>query len=192
MRKAHQRTEEALVEVGHGLISTLGQTTVDIGGLHSKLRRRSDLQSMNRRHWSSTQSQVSGTTTTVEEKLAAFQSQQGRLIASLSMRMQSFVQQELENLQASQTMLQEKSSAFEDSRNEVNDQTSKSMDNMNGVLDEIKSLREDVKEKVGAGLSDLSVSAQRISAGIMTEIDSFQTQVSQQCVNTASDLTNVF
>lgn len=177
MRKAHQKTEEALVEVGHGLISTLGQTTVDIGGLHSKLRRRSDLQSMNRRHWSSTQSQVSGTTTTVEEKLSAFQSQQERLIASLSTRMQSFVQQELNNLQASQQMLQEKSAAFETSKNEVNDQTAKSRDDMNVVLEEIKSLREDVKEKVGAGLSDLSGSAQRISAGIMTEIDSFQTQV---------------
>jgi kinesin family protein 11 len=177
MRKAHQKTEEALVEVGHGLISTLGQTTVDIGGLHSKLRRRSDLQSMNRRHWSSTQSQVSGTTASVEEKLSAFQSQQERLIASLSNRMQSFVQQELENLQSSQQMLQAKSAAFETSKNEVNDQTAKSRDDMNGVLEEIKSLREDVKEKVGAGLSNLSVSAQRISAEIMTEIGSFQTQV---------------
>jgi kinesin family member 11 len=180
MRKAHQKTEEALVEVGHGLISTLGQTTVDIGGLHSKLRRRSDLQSMNRRHWSSTQSQVSSATMTVEEKLSAFHNEQEQLIASLSTRMQSFVQQELDNLQSSQQMLQQKSTAFERSKNEVNDQTTKSRDDMNGVLEEIKSLREDVKEKVGVGLSDLSVSAQRISAGIMTEINSFQTQVSHE------------
>lgn len=178
LRKAHQRTEDALVEVGHGLISTLGQTTVDIGGLHSKLRRRSDLQSMNRRHWSSTQSQVSGTTMTVEEKLSAFQIQQEQLIASLSGRMTGFVQQELNHLQASQQMLQQKSTEFETSKLEVDDQTAKSRDDMNGVLVEIKSLREDVKEKVGAGLSDLSLSAQRISAGIMTEIDAFQTQVS--------------
>lgn len=178
LRKAHQRTEDALVEVGHGLISTLGQTTVDIGGLHSKLRRRSDLQSMNRRHWSSTQSQVSGTTMTVEEKLSAFQIQQEQLIASLSGRMTGFVQQELNHLQASQQMLQQKSTEFESSKLEVDDQTAKSRDDMNGVLVEIKSLREDVKEKVGAGLSDLSLSAQRISAGIMTEIDAFQTQVS--------------
>ncbi|KAE9974393.1 hypothetical protein EG327_008791 [Venturia inaequalis] len=192
MRKAHQKTEEALVEVGHGLISTLGQTTVDIGGLHSKLRRRSDLQSMNRRHWSSTQSQVSGTTMTVEDKLSAFQTQQERLIASLSTRMQSFVQQELDNLQASQQMLQEKSAEFETSKMEVDDQTAKSRDEMNGVLEEIKSLREDVKEKVGAGLSDLSVSAQRISAGIMTEIDSFQTQVHSSYASLAKDFKNTF
>lgn len=192
MRKAHQKTEEALVEVGHGLISTLGQTTVDIGGLHSKLRRRSDLQSMNRRHWSSTQSQVSGTTMTVEDKLSAFQTQQERLIASLSTRMQSFVQQELDNLQASQQMLQEKSAEFETSKMEVDDQTAKSRDEMNGVLEEIKSLREDVKEKVGAGLSDLSVSAQRISAGIMTEIDSFQTQVNEIVSRPADPLLTKF
>jgi len=59
----------------------------------------------------------------------------------------------------------------------VNEQTAKARDDMNEVLEEIKTLREDVKQKVGAGLNDLSVAAQRISAGIVTELEAFHTQV---------------
>lgn len=60
---------------------------------------------------------------------------------------------------------------------EVNVQTAKAKDDMNNVLTEIKTLREDVKENVGAGLNNLSSAAQRISAGIATELESFHTQV---------------
>jgi kinesin family protein 11 len=178
LRKAHQRTEEHLAHLGQGLISTLGQTTSDIGSLQSKLRRRSDLQSMNRRHWNSTQLQVSNTTSMVDSRIASFRAQQEDLLAGLSRRMQGFVQDELRNLKSSQDMLKQKSEAFEQSHTEVNEQTAMSRDNMNKVLEEIKSLRQEVKEKVGTGLEDLSKAAQRISAGIMTEIDSFHAQVS--------------
>jgi kinesin family protein 11 len=192
LRKAHQKTEEQLADLGQGLISTLGQTTTDIGGLQSKLRRRSDLQSINRQHWTSTQSQVSETTSFVDDRLAAFQARQDSLLADLSSRMQTFVQDELQNLKSSQQMLQEKSAAFETSHNEVDEQTSKSRDNLNEVLNEIKSLREDVKVKVGAGLGELSAAAQRISAGIMTEIDSFHTQLHASYASLGQDFKSTF
>jgi kinesin family protein 11 len=192
LRKAHQKTEEELANLGQGLISTLGQTASDIGGLQSKLRRRSDLQSINRRHWTSTQSQVTETTSLVDDRLAAFQTRQDGLLAILSSRMQSFVQDEIQNLKSSQQMLQEKSAAFEASHEEVNDQTSKSRDNLNEVLEEIKSLRGDVKEKVGAGLDELSAAAQRISAGIMTEIESFHTQLHASYASLGQDFKSTF
>ncbi|KAF2436839.1 kinesin family protein-like protein [Tothia fuscella] len=192
LREAHQKTEEHLANLGESLISTLGQTTSDIGGLQSKLRRRSNLQSLNRRHWHSTQSQVSDTSTLVDSRIANFQSQQQDLLADLSQRMQSFVQDELNNLKSSQDMLQQKSDAFEKSHAEVNEQTSMSRDNMNRVLEEIKSLREDVKEKVGAGLEDLSAAAQRISAGIMTEIDSFHAQLQSSYTALGQDFKGTF
>jgi kinesin family protein 11 len=178
LRKAHEQTEESLAVVGMDLLSTLGKTTSDIDALHSKLRRRSHLHSTNRRHWSSTQSHVSDTTRVVEERLTVLQEQQEKLITNLTQRMQGFVQGELHKLKDSQEMLQEKAKSFEKSQVEVNEQTAKSRDDVNSVLEEIKFLREDVKNKVGAGLDDLSVAAERISAGILTEIDTFHTQVS--------------
>jgi len=177
LRKAHEKTEEDLANIGQDLIATLGKTTSDIGGLHSKIRRRSDLQSMNRKNWTSSQSQVSDTTRVVEDRIGEFQAQQEQLITRLSSRMQSFVHDELEKLGSSQAFLEEKMKSFELSEMEVNEQTAKARDDMNEVLEEIKTLREDVKQKVGAGLNDLSVAAQRISAGIVTELEAFHTQV---------------
>ncbi|KAK8237786.1 P-loop containing nucleoside triphosphate hydrolase protein [Phyllosticta capitalensis] len=191
-RKAHAKTEEELANIGRDLISTLGSTTSDIGGLRSKLRRRSDLHSVNRRQWGSTQQQVSGTTRMVEDRLSDFQDQQQDLMAVLARRMKTFVEDELQNLGSSQTLLQEKMSAFEESRKEVNDQTATSRDDMNEVLEEIKGLREDVKSKVGSSLNDLSAAAERISAGIVTELEGFHTQLHASYASLGRDFKTTF
>ncbi|KAF2837065.1 kinesin family protein-like protein [Patellaria atrata CBS 101060] len=192
LRKAHEKTEGELINVGHDLISTLGKTTSDLGGLHSKLRRRSDLQSVNRQHWTSSQTQVSDATNLVERRLDSFRTQQEELMANLSNRMQAFVHDELQKLGSSQSFLQEKAEAFEVSEKEINAQTTQSHDKMNEVLEEIKSLREDVKQKVGAGLNDLSAAARRISAGIITELDSFHTQVHSSYASLGKEFRTTF
>lgn len=178
LRKAHQKTEGELADIGYDMISTLGKTTVDIDGLRSKIRRKSDLQSQNRQNWASSQTHVIDTTRLVENRIEQFQAQQEQMMDSLSTRMQVFVKDELEKLGASQSFLQEKMKAYETSEQEVNEQTAKARDNLNEVLEEIKTLRADVKEKVGAGLNELSATAEKISANIITELDAFHTQVS--------------
>jgi kinesin family protein 11 len=177
LRKAHEKTEGDLVGIGYDMISTLGKTTSDIDGLRSKIRRKSDLQSQNRQNWASSKHQVVNTTLLVEHRIEQFQTEQEQMMGSLSVRMQDFVKDELEKLGSSQTFLQEKMKAFETSEQEVNDQTAKARDDLNEVLEEIKTLREDVKEKVGTGLNELSAAAEKISANIITELDSFHTQV---------------
>ncbi|KAF2230354.1 kinesin heavy chain [Viridothelium virens] len=191
-RKAHQVTEEQLTNMGSDMISTLGRTTSDINGLRSKIRRRSDLQSLNRRNWTSSQRQVSNVTGSVEDRIEELQAQQRRMIISLSTRMQDFVHDELQKLSTSQTFLQDKIQAFEASRDEVNQQTSKARDDMNEVLEEIKTLREGVKEKVGAGLDSLSAAAQRISAGIVTELEAFHTQLHASYSSLGKDFKSTF
>ena len=178
LRKAHEKTEGELMGIGYDMITTLGKTTSDIDGLRSKIRRKSNLQSENRQNWVSSQNHVLDTTRLVEDRVGQFQTQQEQTVDDLSTRMQLFVKDELEKLGASQSFLQEKLIAFERSEHEVNDQTMKARDDMNQVLEEIKILREDVKEKVGEGLNELSAAAEKISANIMTELDSFQAQVS--------------
>ena len=51
LRKAHQATEEQLNNVGGELILILEQTVDDIGGLYSKIKRKSNLQSLNYNKW---------------------------------------------------------------------------------------------------------------------------------------------
>ena len=192
VRKAHQKTEEQLAAVGEDLLSTLDTTTDHVSRLHSKLRRRSDLQSVNRTKWADARGHISGVTDTVDQRIDALRSRQEDLISSLSGRMQAFVADELQELRSSQDLLQEKSAAFETSRSEVDAQTSKAKDEMNGVLEEISTLREDVKSKVGAGLNDLSAAAQRISAGIATELSAFHGQLQDSYVSLGREFKTLF
>ncbi|KAH5381322.1 hypothetical protein HBI33_145480 [Parastagonospora nodorum] len=192
LRKAHQKTESELTDIGQDMISTLGKTTSDIDGLRSKIRRKSELQSQNRRNWTSSQTTVLDTTRLVEDRIEDFQQQQEQLMASLSDRMQDFVRDELAKLGASQSFLQEKMEAYQVSEQEVNEQTTKSRDDMNEVLEEIKTLREDVKLKIGAGLDELSAAAETISASIITELEAFHTQVHSSYASLGRDFKTTF
>lgn len=192
LRKAHQKTEGELADIGQGMISTLGKTTSDIDGLRSKIRRKSELQSQNRRNWNSTQTQVVDTTRLVEDRIEDFQQQQEELMSNLATRMQVFVKDELAKLEISQSFLQEKMEAYQTSEQEVNEQTAQSRDHMNEVLEEIKTLREDVKQKIGAGLAELSAAAETISASIITELESFHTQVHASYASLGRDFKTTF
>ena len=177
LREAHQFTEEQLKNAGGELISTLEQTVGDVEGLHSNLRRKSDLQHVNRQGWQGQQNQVSDITTFVESRLSDFRNGQDQQVIKLSNRMQSFVQEELEKLSATQDFLKEKASSFNASEKEVVDQTSNAKNEMNSALEGIKVLREEVKQKVGEGLNGLSAAAGRISAEVDNELSLFHTQV---------------
>jgi kinesin family protein 11 len=192
LRKAHQKTEHELAEVGRDMMSTLGKTTSAIDGLRSKIRRKSELQSQNRRNWNSSQTQVVDTTRLVEDRIEEFQQQQEQLMGALSERMQAFVKDELDKLGASQSFLQEKMEAYQTSEQEVNGQTAQARDHMNEVLEEIKTLREDVKQKIGAGLDELSAAAESISANIITELDAFHTQVHASYASLGRDFKTTF
>ncbi|KAJ4413138.1 Kinesin- motor protein [Didymella pomorum] len=192
LRKAHAKTEGELAEIGYGMISTLGKTTSDLDGLRSKIRRKSELQSQNRRNWVSSQNHVLDTTRMVEDRIEDFQQQQSQIMDLLSARMQDFVHDELEKLGASQSFLQEKMQAYQASEQEVNQQTAKTRDDMNEVLEEIKTLREDVKLKIGSGLDELSSTAEQISANIITELDGFRDELHQSYANLGREFKATF
>ncbi|KAI9877559.1 MAG: kinesin motor protein cin8 [Pleopsidium flavum] len=192
LRKAHQNTEEGLSSISGELISTLGQTVSDVGGLRSKIRRKSDLQVLNRTNWESSQAQVSEITNLVELRVHTFQTLQEQLIGDLSVRMQGFVQEEMQKVEANQEFLKEKVQAFEMSEKEANDQTAIAKEEMNEVLGEIRILREEVKQKVGEGLSGLSAAAGRISAEVINELGGFHTQLHTSYSSLGREFKNIF
>ena len=179
LRKAHQATEEELAAKGGELISTLDKTVKDVDGLHSKLRRRSDLQSLNRTNWQSSQTQVIEITQLVESRVDDFQTDHKQFLDDMAAYMQDFVRQELEAIASRQTALQETTTAFSTCESKATYQASVAQHEMNEVLEEIKVLREDVKDKVGQGLQGLSTAAGKISAGVITELETFHEQVRQ-------------
>lgn len=187
LRKAHQATEEQLNNIGGELIATLEKTVSDVGGLHSKIRRKSDLHTRNQHDWQSSQGQVTDVTKLVESRMENFQAQQAQLVSQLSGRMQTYVSEELQKLQSTREFLENKVCSFERSENEVVRQTTSAKESMHEVLEEIKVLREDVKRKVGEGLNGLSAAAGRISAEVINELGSFHTQV-RNCICSISNI----
>ena len=177
LRKAHQATEEELSARGGELISTLDKTVKDVHGLHAKLRRKSDMQTLNRAKWQSSQNQVDDITQTVESRVKDLQTSHEELLHGLSSRIQDYIQKELGSIASQNDSLQEATSTFGSSEAEVTGQASVAQHEMNNVLEEIKVLREDVKDKVGNGLQGLSVAAGRISAEVISELERFHAQV---------------
>ncbi len=170
LRQAHQDTEEQLAEVGSKLITTLGQTVDDIGGLRAKIHRKSDLQDINRTEWSSAQVQVSDITTMLQETVRELESKHNELIANIEQRMKFFWQEELAKLSESQEFLNGNVKAFDASKQEVSQQTFSAKDGMDTVLEGIKDVRGTIETGVTGGFNVMRDLGNRIMDKISKEL----------------------
>ncbi|KAI9171678.1 Kinesin-like protein bimC [Paramyrothecium foliicola] len=192
LRKAHQETEEKLAEIGGELIHKLKKTTKDVSGLHAKNKRKSDLQSLNRATWGTSQSQVADVTAMVERRIQEFQDDQREQISSLSRRMEIFVSEELQKLSATQNFLDEHLGVFAESRKQLFDQRQKSKEDMDEVLEEIKVIRDTVKDHVGQSLNVISQAAEKIAADVLSEMTSFHNQLHNSYSSIGKDFKSTF
>lgn len=181
LRKAHQRTEERLVEVGGTLLSTLERTVGDVDGLRAKSKRKSDVQALNRTAWASSQAQVADATGLVEERVLRLRDEQSGRIEGMAGRMRGFVDEELRQLAETQAFLESQLSLFDDSKRGLLERGGRSKEDMDGVLEEIKVVRDSVKDRVGESLRAISGAADRISKDVVSELDTFHNQVCSLC-----------
>ena len=177
IREAHQETERKLHQTGGKLLSTLGRTVKDVDGLHAKLKRKSDLQAVNRNNWQDSHNEVVKVTGLVESKIDEFQTQQRELIDQVLQRVQAFVQDTLQTAATQSQAVDDFSSAFGSCEESVTKQSVTAQREMSAVLEEIKDLREEVKTQVSQGLQGLSDAAGRISAGVISELERFRAQL---------------
>ena len=177
LRKAHEETEGKLVQIGDELIKKLHKTTHDVSGLHAKNKRKSDLQSLNRATWGTSQTQVADVTTMVERRIQEFQEEQHEHIASVSRRMEAFVDEELEKLSSTQAFLDENLDMFGESKKQLLEQKQKSKEDMDEFLEEIKVVRDNIKERVGESLQAISKAAEKIAADVVAEMTGLHSQV---------------
>lgn len=184
LRKAHQETEEKLSKIGGELINKLHKTVQDVGGLHAKNKRKSDLQSLNRAAWGTSQGQVADVTLMVERRIQEFQEEQQEHIYSVSQRMEEFVDQELRKLSTTQSFVEEQLGVFGESKKLLLEEKQKSKEDMDEVLEEIKVVRDTVKERMGESLQAISHAAERIAADVVNEMTGFHSQVSTPMMRT--------
>ncbi|CAM1504498.1 Fc.00g020890.m01.CDS01 [Cosmosporella sp. VM-42] len=192
LRKAHQQTEQKLTEIGGQLINKLHRTVQDVDGLRAKNKRKSDLQSLNRATWGTSQGQVADVTSMVERRIQEFQEEQQEHIASVAQRMDEFVDRELQKLSSTQTFLDEHLTSFADSKKQLLEQKQKSKEDMDEILEEIKVVRDTVKERMGESLQAISHAAERISADVVNEMTGFHSQLHTSYSALGKDFKNIF
>ncbi|CAI4218514.1 unnamed protein product [Parascedosporium putredinis] len=192
LRKAHQETEEKLTEVGGKLLTTLKKTVGDVDGLHAKNRRKSDLQEMNRSTWTAAQAHVEDVSSLVEGRVLELRREQSERIANVSDRMRGFVDEELRQLAATQEFLQIQLAAFSESKKDLLERGDRSKDEMDEVLEEIKVVRDSVKERVGESLQAISGAAERISADVLSELDTFHNQLHTSYSSLGKEFKSIF
>ncbi|TQV96224.1 kinesin family protein (BimC) [Cordyceps javanica] len=192
LRKAHEATEEKLTKIGGELIHKLQRTVHDVSGLHAKNKRKSDLQSINRAAWGTSQIQVSDVTFMVERRVADFQDEQRQHISSISTRMTNFVEEELQKLSTTQAFLDEQLNAFADSKRIMLEQKQKSKDEMDEVLEEINVIRDSVKQRVGESLQVISGAAEKIAADVVAEMGNLHTHLHNSYSSLGKDFKTIF
>jgi kinesin family protein 11 len=192
LRQAHEETEQKLAEIGGQLINKLHRTTKDVSGLHAKNKRKSDLQSLNRAAWGTSQSQVADVTSMVERRIQEFEDEQREQVSSVSRRMQAFVSEELQKLSMTQGFLEEHLGVFLDSKKQLLEQKQESKEDMDEVLEEIKVIRDTVKDRVGQSLNVISQAAEKIAADVLSEMTNFHNQLHTSYSSIGKDFKSVF
>lgn len=177
LRQAHEGTEEELEMIGHGLIAKMGETVQDVNGLHGKIRRMTDLEVVNHTNWMRSSNQVANVTTLVEHEIDLFTEEQRKITDVVAERMATFVEAEVEKLDAAYQYIDSRLESFNEGELELSGETMKAKDEMNAVLEEIKILREDVKTRVGDGLKGLNDAAQRIAGEVVEDLAKFGMQL---------------
>ncbi|KAL8348150.1 hypothetical protein RB598_001458 [Gaeumannomyces tritici] len=192
LRKAHQETEEKLATLGNELIGTLDRTVRDVSGLRAKNKRKSDLQSLNRSTWATSQDQVADVTEMVEGRIQEFRQDQEEHISSVSERVEFFVQAELQKLSETQAFLDEHIEQFAASKEQLLEHKAQSKQEMDAVLDEIKVVRDNIKERVGESLQVIAGAAERIAADVVSELSQFHSQLQSSYNSLGKDFKAMF
>lgn len=192
LREAHQKTENHLHTTGGELISTLHSSVNELGGLHAKIQRRENLHESNKTLWQSSVSQVFDVSSFVDSKIQSLQEQHSGLLSSLTNRIDGFVSSTTAGLAHSQQKLEVRRGEYDVIEKQVISQSSEARDVMNNVLEEIKVLREEVKERVGEGLQGLSEAAAKISGEVIAELDEFHNQLHSSYAGLGRDFKAMF
>lgn len=179
LRKAHEATELQLHEIGTDLKTRLERSAGDVDGLHSKLRRRSQLHHLNRDTWESSTNHVLDLATAADARMAAFQSEHKVSLEKLSSRVENHVSAELKAIELSRSSIKESDNSLRTMEGDAQLAMSSNCEQMNDILEEIKILRDDVQQKVSEGLNGLSSAAARISREVIQELEQFRGEVSQ-------------
>ncbi|KAL1837834.1 hypothetical protein VTJ49DRAFT_3362 [Mycothermus thermophilus] len=192
LRRAHQATEERLAATGGDLLRAVQRAVGDIGALRDRDRRRAELAALNRDAWGESQTRVAGVTELVEGRIDAFRRSHEEHVDTVARRVRDFVSEELDRIDAARAMLDENLDKFAESKATLLEQQEQSRADMDGVLDEIKVVRDHVKRRVGESLQAVAGAAERIAGDVLGELAALHSHLHASYSALGKDLKAVF
>lgn len=152
LRRAHQKTEENLQDLGTELIANLGQASSDLDGLWSKNRRKSDLQTQNQENWDFCQAQVSDVTRLVEIKADVLLKNQQQSVKQLQLNLQELQDGEVTQLGEDEQQLDTGFAGLENMIKTLGTSSRAGQEELSTVLQELQKLKATVKGHFESGL----------------------------------------
>ena len=191
-RRVHQSTGDALRMMSQQLRSSLKESVGDVNNLHGKVDRISALQALNGGSWDSSATKSTQLSESIDFRTESFQTELAGATSDVTRKITDHVKNQLKQLSSCQETLTARLCAYDDADRVSTTKTEESRDAMNLVLEEIKTLRDDVKAKVGEGLQGLSSAAETISADVISELDTFHTDLHASYAGLGRDFKALF
>ncbi|KAI5858375.1 P-loop containing nucleoside triphosphate hydrolase protein [Tricharina praecox] len=173
LRKAHQKTETELGAAAHDLLATARSTTSDIDGLRAKIGRMANVEVENHSSWMRSSSQVSQVTHALEDAVDLFKDEQANISSDISQRIASFVEAEKNTLQDAYNFVEQRFADFQATADAGLTTTHERQRDTDLILQEILTLRVDLKTRIGNGLRGLNDAAKRMAEDVIIDLGNF-------------------
>lgn len=177
LRKAHQKTETELGAAAHDLLATARSTTSDIDGLRAKIGRMANVEVENHSSWMRSSSQVSQVTHALEDAVDLFKDEQANISSDISQRIASFVEAEKNTLQDAYNFVEQRFADFQATADAGLTTTHERQRDTDLILQEILTLRVDLKTRIGNGLRGLNDAAKRMAEDVIIDLGNFGAEV---------------
>lgn len=187
VREAYEKTEEQLRGIGTGLITELKGREGDVQGLFDKIDRKENLEQQNQDMWMHGRENVLEVSEAIDEKMEEFEGQQSSTLRDFQSRLETFITAELSRLAESKNTVGKSETGFEANVSGTKEENARCRDQMNDVIEGIKDIREDVKEKINDGLTGLTTAAGRISGEVIKELVDFSGLIKKSYASIGED-----
>ncbi|KAK9322433.1 P-loop containing nucleoside triphosphate hydrolase protein [Lipomyces orientalis] len=192
LRHAYAATEQQLSQTAESLIFSVQQAASDIKDLDNTIERQTALGVTNRSIFEQSQKTVSDTSQQFVNRVTTYATSQNKYFDAASERLRTLLVTESSRLGGIYNLINERIARYDLQEGSLREMMGNSKTEMNQVLEDIKVLREDIKEKVGEGLSGLNNATEKISQELMNQIEAFQGHTSTSYNQLGRDLKCLF
>ncbi|KAK9458820.1 P-loop containing nucleoside triphosphate hydrolase protein [Lipomyces oligophaga] len=192
LRRQYEDTESQLSQTAQKMIVSITQANDEIKALNDTMKRKDLLASNNQAIFTDTQKLVDSGTQELQKRIAEFSNAQVLLCDSIVDKVKTMLVAETATLGGVYKIIDSRVTEFDTQQNALVGSISGSKEEMNQVLEQIKELRDDIRNKVGEGLNGLTDATEKIAQELISQIELYQNHTSTSYNQLGRDFKSVF